>query len=585
MRPLSRYDPKFAKLPALLESTHMMLSRILSVAAVLLGVASLAVAQTGSSSAPGSAPARQPKGWLMMNDSANTYYSNCRWADAARNASGFYGLNNQILQYTPHTYPVGNNIAARSNLWLLGCPAGDYMVSWQGNASLHFNGIGGVIWKQTDPNHGTLTLPAPCKLTQTQWGPNPNEMTFIDVTSSDPANPLDALHVWLPGYGAGTPHNGKQLYRDEHLAIVRKFAGVRCMNSLNVASGDEEKWEGRATPQSWDWSTKAVPIEADIELAREAHLKRLWVNIPIKANDDYVRHAASLYHEQLHGVQLIVELANENWNWGGGFIGWPTVHHIAEKVKPEAFDGAIVDGKLKPMEHDANGKPIFVTDEYVRAARCAADRAREVALIFQNVYRDRPRELLNVYCGCAANPNWIGEGLKFLVAKYGSHPFQLIGIAPYVEFGFNNGYFFKPTGPNKTAVLADLFTACDRFMDDNTQQGSGMVWQLNQHQALARQYGVRLVDYEGGQGFYPQDKPYTGKDLSTQAQNDPRMGAMYDKYFAILHKYGVAMHCDFLPIGQPWNQFGYWADLQDYSDTGPTNYRWAAVMREAARSN
>jgi hypothetical protein len=561
----------------------MMFRRILLLGTIaLLGGVSAAVAQPGSLSSRSTSSMRQPKGWLMMNDSANTYYSNCRWADAGRNASGFYSTNNQPFQYSLHGYPIGTNIAARANLWLLGCPAGDYNVTWQGNASVNFVGSGGVTWKPIDANHGTLTLPAPCKFVQTQWGPNPSEMSYIDVTSSDPAHPLDALHVWLPGYGPGTPHAGK-LFHDQHLAIVRKFAGVRCMNSLNVASGTEENWAERVTLDHWDWSSKAVPIEADIELAKEAGLKRLWVNIPIKANDDYVRNAARLYHDKLHGVELIVELANENWNWGGGFIGWPTVHHIANKVRPQAFDGAIVGGKLMPLDRDAQGNPIYVTDEYVRAARCAADRAREVALIFQNVYRDRPRELLNVYCGCSADPRWITLGLEFLVAKYGSHPFQLIGIAPYVNFWAADGKYCKPTGPNGTFVLTDLFTACDAYLSDTNQPG--IPWQLVQHEALAKQYGVRLVDYEGGQHFFPQDKPYTGKDLSTQAQTDPRMGAMYDKYFATLHQYGVAMHCDFLPIGQPWNQFGYWADLQDYSDMANNPPRWAALMREAARSN
>jgi hypothetical protein len=519
----------------------------------------------------------------MMNDSANTYYSNCRWADATRNASGFYANNNQPFKYTSHAYPVGENIVARANLWLLGCPAGDYNVTWQGNADVKILGMGGVKWKSIDANHGTLTLPAACKWVQTQWGWNPTELSFIEVTRSDPANPLDALHVWLPGYGPGSPHAGK-MYHDQHLAIVRKFAGVRCMNSLNVASGTEAHWAERVPLEGWDWSTKAVPIEADVELAKEAGVKRLWVNIPIKADDDYVRNAAKLYHDKLpHGVELIVELGNENWNWGGGFIGWPTVHEIANQVRPEAFDGAISGGKLMPLDHDADGKPVYVTDEYVRSARCAADRAREVALIFQNVYRDRPRGLLNVYCGCAADPRWITLGLEFLTAKYGAQPFQLIGIAPYIHYYANNGQYFKPSGPNGAATLDDIFKACDAYMSDTNSPG--IPWQVAQHHALAQQYRVRLVDYEGGQHFFPQDKPYTGKDLSTQAQTDPRMGALYDKYFATLHKYGVAMHCDFLPIGQPWDEHGYWADLQDYADVANNPPRWASLMREAARSN
>lgn len=533
----------------------------------------------GSSQAQKQAASRPAAshGWLGMNSSANLVDAYCRWADASHSASGFYDASGGTLKFTysPHGYPVGAAIRAQSNLDLLGCPAGDYNVSWKGNAAVTISVYGGS-YKSTGPNSGVMTLPAPCVWTQNQWGLNPSEPATITVTSSDPANPLDALHIWTPGYGPGSAHDG-QMYRDEDLELCRHFACIRAMNDLQTGSIVAGKWANRVTLDQWDWTSFTVPLEAVIRRAQESGVTTLWVSVPAEAGDDTIQGMAQLLHDRFHG-RVIVESANEYWNQGG-MIGNVVLAGIASAkgTNPGAYDGTIVNGKWHPSP---NGQ--FITDDYTREARCAGDICSHVAKVFQQVYADRPTDCWPVFCGCSADPRWIDLALTFLVARDGAHPFKLIGIAPYaIDPWAASGKYYKQAGASPT--LADLFASCAAYMADPNPPG--VPWQLAQAQSQARQFGVQLVDYEGGQTWYPQDKPYDGKDLSTAAQTDPRMGAMYDAYFALLHQYPVALHCDFVPIGEPWNQNGYWAALNGGYAEEATSVRWASLMRESAKSN
>lgn len=540
--------------------------------------AALATAQQAAAAASGP---RKP--WLWMNDVANQVNFFLPWADAGRGASGFYADSGTLqFPYSPTGYPIGTAIHARANLWLLGYPPGAYNVTWKGNAAISFSGQGGVTWKQTGPNSGVLTLPVAGALTGPPNNQSSNVFTFIIVTSSDPANPLDALRIWTPGYGPGTTHEG-QMFRDEDLELVRKFGGIRCMGGLktsNVAVSTEA-WASRPTLDSWDWTTGQVPVEALIRRAKEAGRQYLWLSMPAGASDDWLTGCAQLVHDTFHGT-VIVEGPDEQWN-DEGMIGYTTVNAIANGSNIGAYDGQIVGGKWVPT---ATGGP-WVTDSFTRNARCAADLDAHLANVWAKVYADRPGDCIPVFCGCSANPAWIQAGLSFLVARDGSHPFKAIGIAPYVDHWANNGEYCKPSGPNGTYVLNDIFTAYAACLADTNSPG--IPWQLAQHAALAKQFGCILVDYEGGDASLPQlvNGQYTGTDLTTQAQTDPRIATvLYAPLFALCHQYGVAVHCDFVPVGVPDNGSGDWSALPNgYGDVAKNLPRWQALMQESGRSN
>lgn len=536
-----------------------------------------------SSQAVAAVVAKPKPGWLGMNSSANDEWAYCRWADGTRNAISWQDGSKGTLPFALNArlYPVGANINVTTTLWLLGCPAGDYQLTWSGNAAVTA-GVYGGSYKATGPNSGVITLPAPEAWIHNQWGFNPSEPIAITVTASDPASPLDKLRLWLPGYGPGTAH-GEPLYHDLDIEMCRKFACIRVMASQrtsDITLSPATTFASRATLDQWDWSSHnvAVPIEAEIERCQRAGVRCLWFSTPAGASDAWLTACAQFIHDRFHGT-LIVEPPDELWN-DTTFAGAKYIDAIANTTSPALYDGTIASGKWAPT---AAGAP-FVTDGYTRRARAAADYAARIAKIFQAAYADRPSDCQPTFGGCSADPRWITLGMQFLVARDGAHPFASFAIAPYaIDPWANNGQYYKQAGSAPT--LTDFFDACAAYMADANQPG--VLWQLAQHQALAQQYGAQLIGYEGGQVWYPQDHPYTGKDLSTQAQTDPRMGQMYDQFFALLHQYGFALYCDFLPVGTPWGQDGFWADMPDgYVDmTSAADVRWQAVMRESAKSN
>lgn len=516
--------------------------------------------QVGSYLAATTRPAPPALGWEMINGCLNQPYSINRWADVGHNASGFYSAGGSTaFTYSPHGYPVGTGIRAMSNLGMLGCPAGTYSVTWEGtNVALSFQLSGGASWKQAGPNSGTLTLPAECVLAPTQWGPQPTESGFLIVSNSDLAAPLDHLHIWEPGYGPGSPHAGQE-YDDRYLSLLKPFAGYRAMNDLSTSNNPPTGWAQRVIPDQWDQTSFGVNHELVIELAIEARFKRLWVCVPFGADPDYVKQMADLYHAKLPpGIQLIVEYSNENWNWGFPFRG---TLYATEQANQAAYNGFGLAQTNDPNWLDA---------------RVAAEQARAVALAFKARYADRPDDLKCVFCGQATWNLWIDSGLGWLTAKYGGHPFDSLGIAPYYGYGLN--------APTLDAAYSTLTT----WMTDGTAANSGLVWQITQHTALADRYRVPdgVEDYEGDQHLFAttlaDGNTLDPNSVTYQFQLDPRTGCIQDLYFAVLHRYGIKAHCSFAFLESDWNKYGFWPVLRNYEDHTP---RWDALQRECLRSN
>ena len=520
--------------------------------------------------------------WLGTNGISNSYWDISPWADVGNNCCGFFATNNQPLpQFTANGYPIGTNISVRAMSYLGDCPVGEYNVTWTGNATINLR-VSNGSWQQTSANTGIMTLTS---VSNVAFG-NPTGLLWLDVTSSDPTNPLDNLHIWLPGYGPGTP-NANLMYRVEHTNILKTYAqnGIRMMVPLQVSSSQEINWSDRALTTNWGWSNQGCPHEACIQMAIEAGVNRCWVNVPIGASDDYVKQMAKLYHDNLpSNIELIVELSNEIWNWGGGFNGWPYVDTLANgnsytlpnstttyaeffnlTPSPWLYDGNIVNGVFTQTPEGGS----YVTDSYTRAARCAGDRAAHVAKIFLAECADRPGMCSPVFGGQAAWDAWADCALSFLVARDGSHPFTYVAIAPYF-------------GASSTDTTTDqIFAEISAWMNDDTAANDGLLYVLACYRTIASTYNVKIVCYEGGQSLWPNiptGQSYNGTDIETQCQTDPRMGEAYTTYFSILQQGGIYAYFDFCAFGT-WSQWGFWGTCQTFEDT--KNPRYTAILAAA----
>lgn len=494
---------------------------------------------------PSPSPSPTPLAFMAINEGGHSYWDNARFSDAKNAFSGWFPTKSgQVVTYDANGYPTA---PASCISFLQGYPAGDYQATWDGTATITFRWAKKVV--STGPNSAVVTYGA-------------SNQTYLDVTGLDPAHPFTNLHIWAPGYGPTSP-----MYLKEYIAGLQGFSGLRTMPSSNTNSNTSVNWSDRVKPTDFDWADKGIPMEADIELIKETGIPAIWVNIPIGANADYMTQLATLLHSQLPaGTRVMVEMGNELWNWAGGFNGWPAVNLEANTTNPALYDGAIVAGKIVP---DQPGK--LVTDSYTRAARAASEKAYQMTLLFQKVYADQPQNLIPVWGGQAANVAWATDGLVWIAAKYGSVPFKALAIAPYFDPKWNNSQF-APTGGFKTAT--DLATA------SATMISSIIPGQLQASLKLANQYGMQLVDYEGGQSLFPLTLPYSATDPATVMLTSPVAGTLYDQYLAMLKTGGVSMHFEFVYLSEPWSKSGYWSALQTPTDTGPTNYRWQSILKQ-----
>ncbi len=216
--------------------------------------------------------------------------------------------------------------------------SGTYKLSFQGQATIAASFDPATISNQqydaaTNTTTADVILPSgtatfSLKFTATQR--DPGGATNTGVTN---------LKLIRPGY----PADGSRIFTDEFLASLQPYTHLRFMGVLDTNGADptydvskpiganQKHWSDRRLPsdatQQSTGNKHGIAWEYVIELANETN-KDIWINIPVSADDDYVRQLARLMHDTLKpGLRIYLEHGNEVWN--GIFTGnaWNTSPH------------------------------------------------------------------------------------------------------------------------------------------------------------------------------------------------------------------------------------------------------------------
>lgn len=229
------------------------------------------------------------------------------------------------------------------------------------------------------------------------------------------------LHVWRPGL----PTDGSVMFTPDFLAAAKKFCLIRGMDMVSVNGNPAQHWSDRslmrwagqpvaATNSPWGiayagtntmyngtatntyWPGGFVcdrgrPWELLVLLAN-ATSNDLWLNIPVRVDDDYVTKLAQLIRYGSDGVnpytstqaspvypplnshlKVYFEYGNEVWNYGGGFncFYWE-----------EDIVSGLLDDTNNPICYDGN--PGLWTGMF----RYTAYRSSAISLIFRQVFGD-----------------------------------------------------------------------------------------------------------------------------------------------------------------------------------------------------
>ena len=396
--------------------------------------------------------------------------------------------------------------------------AGTYKVSFSGRAKVSAVASSARLLAQTfDASQNLSKLELVLSATEDQ----------LMLSFTDTGTGIKNLKVLRPGHEAvPTP-----LFTKAFLAHIARFKTLRFMDWLRTNNNPVSNWASRATPANTHHaSATGVPWEHIIALANQAN-KDIWINVPVAADDDYVRQLARLLKASLNPqTKIYLEYSNEVWN--GGFGQYNTNRALAMQevqAKPRS-----------PLAFDGSDKPQLM------AFRRVAKRLKEISDIFRSEYGDAAMmsHVRPVLSSQVVQPMTARVGLEFVEAVYGppSRYFYAMAGAPY----FNLGKQQTAEGLSSEQVLNAMGESIDKLAAVNA---------LEANVALASWYGLKFFAYEGGPDTFGQGSLAAKKAASL----DPRMFKVCTDYLTSWYRQGGDMLMWFMAGAGSWDtRYGSW---------------------------
>lgn len=404
-------------------------------------------------------------------------------------------------------------------------PAGTYRLTWEGEGELRFDGA-------------TIASQSPGETLLDYDG---HQMLFVHILEINPENPIRDIRLLRPDAAED------ERFHHAYLDYLRPFSVIRPLHFFGeqLSYGDHAVWDERKLPGYSHWGGSwGAPYEVAIDLANQS-ASDLWLNIPIAANDDYVGNLAQLLLEELQPQRkLYLEYGNELWNWSFPYaIGREHVLRWAEERWPDV---------LGTVQSYSDGDPV---SEIMMIYSYQGIRTLEISRIFHEVWGDQSDRLVVVLAGQvgASQPFWDpSRQLLDCPVAVGEEGIPACGtqvdafaIAPYIseEEGVTE---FDRSSPE--AFLSDAI-AYVRGEGEWSQSAEepGLRYAIRSDRALAEEYGLPLITYEGGQHFI--GSAYTRDVIS----NHPMMRDLYDALFEVWQEEGGGLFVHFagiIPRGQ-----------------------------------
>lgn len=369
--------------------------------------------------------------------------------------------------------------------------AGTYKLVFTGKAdvSLSANPSGRVLNHRYDPvaNRSTADVELTADVTSNTWL---NFRNTRRTPSSSVSDGVSDVQLWRPGY----PTDGSVTFTKEFIQAMKKFKVIRTMDFVRANTNPTAAWSERTLPSFVGMTgDKGQSWETMVALANATE-RDLWITVPAKADDDYIRKLALLlrygsdgvmpytsrqtqpkYPPLKTGIKLYVEYGNEIWNSGAGFMGFRWALEFANQHR------------MNPAHPIANDG--VVNDQYIALRRWVAYRSGVISQTFRSVWGDTAmmRTVRPILAGQFGNGSlYLSLGLAWAESYFGDVTRLWYGGGGAAYYDSNvaptdlqpstmQGYFDGlPTPSFARSVATDT------------------VW--------AKGYGLRNIAYEGGPG-------------------------------------------------------------------------------------
>ncbi|MBN1845132.1 MAG: hypothetical protein JW810_05575 [Sedimentisphaerales bacterium] len=411
-------------------------------------------------------------------------------------------------------------------------PGGLYTICYEGTGTLDVWNAAKVISRQpgrlvveVDPARGGFHL----KLLET-----------------DPNDYVRDIRVIMPGFESS--------YRQDpfHPVFLERWRFVRCFRFMDwmLTNGSAiRSWQDRPTVQDATFSAKGVPLEWMVDLCNRQQADA-WFCMPHQADDDYVRRFAQQVKQLLDPrLKIYIEYSNEVWN-----SQFAQTRYSWQKAK---------ELDLGPAERPWEGGGQY----YSR-------RSLEIFRVWRDVFGESGR-LVRVLAWQAGNTWWM-ENIILPYQDAGRHA-DALAIAPYVWMNI------PAQGDSLTAETVSQWSLEQTLDHVETVSLPRAIEAVDKTKKTADQYGLSLLAYEGGQHLVGVAGGENNEQLTRlfhRCNTHPRMGGIYDSYYAAWERAGGGLLCHFSSVGR-WSKWGSWGLLQYYDDDPAASAKFQATSRWA----
>lgn len=481
------------------------------------------------------------------------------FVDVFKTARPFAVHSSENVSYDKNGWPTSLN-GGQAETYLLTdlsragdnvIPSGLYTVLYEGKGKIEYNGLGKLLGSGAgrdvlyiDDLNGTLS---------------------ITITETDPADYIRNIRILMPGgicqgdplhhvasdedcptgdYRSFEEHSEDILFNPGYLRYMQSFKVLRFMDFMDTNDSGVTAWSDLTRLSEATWSgygieTGGAPIEIMVELANRLDAD-VWFCMPHKANDEYIRRFADYVRDNLKPeLKAYVEYSNEVWN------------SIFEQS-----NYAEEQGRLRKLDRD----PFMAQMKYY------SRRTVEIFDIWEKSFGSTKR-LVRVMAGHASNMYTSETVLDFEQAY---KKIDALAVAPY--FGGD------PEPFRSTSSVDEIFKKLQsRRYSESLPNIEKSVEELV---ALAKQYNVGLIAYEGGQHLADWD---TSEDeqhpnpLFYQANRDPRMGVLYYAYLQSWKKAGGKLFVHFSSPDR-WAKSGSWGVMENLNQTPAEAPKYNAIL-------
>lgn len=367
--------------------------------------------------------------------------------------------------------------------------------------------------------------------------PLPDPSLWLRITRIDAADPLRNIRVFKPGTENQPAAN---IWDAAFIARWTGWAALRAMDMLATNNSRQARWSDRPLPDDRTFAPQGIALEWLVDLANRCGVGP-WFCMPHRADDDYLRRAASLVAERLdERLPLWVEYSNEVWNPDFEQSAYASQQGLALGLAPEA---------------------------YAARWRWHAKRSRDMFAIWSQPFAGSKR--LKRVLGTQTGNSW---GSQQLLRDPVIEVADVLAVSAYLPLtpGVN-------TSPSAAEVarwpLERVFEQLDEGLEQLVQ------WQAEQRRWCAR-HGLLLVAYEGGQhavGIGEAVRNSALERLFTLANRDERMGLMYRRLFDRWEEADGDLFCHFSSVSAP-SRWGNWGLLEHHDDDPSARSKYRVTL-------